>query len=187
MSKIKNFAFILVLIIAILVTFYATKYSYESYSPNVTTNDTSKDKPERIFSPEIDKKQISRLTTNVVPINYDLKVQPFMRTDQFYFNGTVSILANCKEESTDKIQLNVNGLEIANEQILIQKYNAKNETELKISKIELKDEVLTLQLDKKLVKNQNYTIFIPFKGYLNASLSGFYKSDYNDVITNGTR
>ena len=176
MSKAKNFSFGIILVLAILITFFTTKYTtskQESFK-------CGKEDPHPFEAPK-NVSFVYRLPTSIMPLNYDLKIQPFLNPNQLYFNGSVSILVSCKE-STDFIQLNANELELNKQQITVSNLN---ETQLKLTTIEFKNEVLTIYLDKELVKNQNYTIHIPFKGNLTTSLSGFYRSSYTDATTNG--
>ena len=184
MSKAKNVGFLVVLVIAVLITFGITRYATNKH-------ESSKCTKEKDAHPEYSPKnvtKVNRLPTTISPIHYKLNVQPFIRPDQFYFNGSVSILVHCKE-STDTIQLNANELDINRKWIVVSQLNSSDESEtrLNVSSVELKNEVLTLRLDKKLNQNENYTIFIPFTGNLTTSLSGFYRSSYKDVQSNQTR
>ena len=169
MSKLKVFGMVVVLVVAILITFFITKNA-NTYSCG---DKDKKSIPEGDASQHTDS---HRLPTNVIPISYDLKLQPFVGPDEFHFNGTVSILVTCKEV-TDVIQLNAYQLEIHDQQVTVK--SGKN-LSLKLTNLELKDQFLTLKLATSLKQNENYTLFIPFRGNLTKSLVGFYLSSYID-------
>jgi len=176
MSKFKNFSYLVVLVVAVLVTFGITKY----------TNQTEKCIKEKESIHQHSPKnatKVYRLPNTIQPNNYDIKLQTFMRPDQFYFNGTVLISVNCKQ-STDTIQLNANELDMKFDQITVSQANGQA---LNLSsQPDFKNEVLTLKLDTNLNVNENYTIFIPFIGNLTTSLAGFYRSSYKNIQTGET-
>lgn len=172
MSKAKVFGFVVVLVVAILITFFITKNA-------LTYSCGEKDKKSIPEEDAPQQAQSHRLPTNVLPINYGLKLQPFIGPNEFHFNGTVSILVNAVE-ATDVIQLNAYQLEIPDQQVVI---SGRNVT-VKVSSMELKDQFLTFKLATSLTRNQNYTLFIPFRGNLTKSLEGFYLSSYVDLKDN---
>lgn len=182
MSYLKKIAFVIILVVAILITFYLTKYTNFNESNSCSDNKSKDDKP--IINK---KKENYRLPTNIIPLNYVIKIQPFMNPNQLYFKGSVLISVNCKE-STNSIELHSKDLEIDREKILI-----KNEDDdfdspkFNLTDFNYKDEVLKLKLKENLNKGDNYTIYIEFKGYLHNNLVGFYRSSYIDSNTNVTR
>ena len=182
MSKTTLVSFLIVLILSILITFFITKYT----ATLLNCNEDRKDKKEFIQPPDYSpttKKGYS-LPTNVMPSSYDIKLQAFMDPNQLCFNGSVLILINCKA-TTNSIQLNANDLEIDDRQIAIE--NDLDKTKIETTNIELKDQVLTLNLNSSLNVNSNYTIFIPFKANLSIILNGFYRSSYIDSISGQVR
>ena len=101
------------------------------------------------------------------------------------FNGSVSILISC-ERPTDVIQLHAKDeLEINKNRITIQSANGTSWLVVGVERHD--DDVLTIRLNATLIKNQNYTLFIQFKGGLTGSLNGFYSSTYTDTTTNEIR
>lgn len=175
MSKIKNFCFLVVVLVAVLVTFGVTRYTGQSCEEK---------KKSIIQNAPIIKANVSyHLPTNLKPLNYILKLKPFMRPDQFYFEGSVKITVICNEP-TDVIELNVNQLEIPNQQITVNRDDQSKK--FNVSKVEIEGQILKIKLNENLNKNTNYTIFIPFKGNLTTSLVGFYRSSYFNFETNET-
>jgi len=182
MYNLKYSGFILVGVLSCLITFGVTTYF---------NNQEIKCTKEPELSPDMVAKNHTkalRLPRDIIPINYDIKLQPFMRLDQLFFKGSVSILLSCQNE-TDKIQLNVNELEINNTEIVVGLMGRDDRViqRLKVQNTNLKSEILTVELDQNLRTDERYSIFIPFKANLTTSLAGFYRSSYTDVISKQTR
>lgn len=175
MSKTKNFGLLVVLVAAVLITYFSTKYA----DPGCA-NEKEKEHADVIAKSEA----IYRLPTTVMPVNYDLKIQPFLQPDNFHFNGSVLILISCIT-STNTIQLHASELEITQQQVVIR--SEASGAQIRLVELDLKDELLTLKLDQNLKENENYTIFLPFRAALTTSLGGFYRSRYFDKQANETR
>lgn len=183
MSKVKclYFGFIIALVSAILVTFFVTKHAHQPGDGKCAT------KPKEPFleSPK-NVSIVNRLPSDLQPINYDLKIRAFMQPQDrlFYFTGSVSILVHCKV-SIRTIQLNANELKIDEQSVSVE---SENGAPVAVSSVDLTNEVLSIELDRKLNANENYTVHIPsFMGNLTTSLSGFYRSSYLDPKTGETR
>lgn len=167
MSIIKGVGFVLAIVVAVLVTFFITHYTSKCKTPD--------NKPIPDGAPTKNMSKAIRLPTNVWPLNYDIKLQTYLRPDQLSFNGSVSITVACRK-STKKIQLNANELEIKEQQVKVLDGNKA----LRIKKFTYENEVITLDLDDNLRENQNYSINIIFRGKLTSGLSGFYRSSYTN-------
>lgn len=183
MSKVKcvYFGFIVVLVASILVTFFVTKHAH---GPGVDKC-PPKHKDFLLDAPR-NTTPVYRLPGNVTPLNYDIKLKVFLQPQDelFYFTGLVSILAQCNTP-TKIIQLNANELKI--DFSLISVENEQGDS-IKVASVDLTNEVLNIELERNLEAKKNYTIHIPaFKGNLTTSLSGFYRSSYNDPETGETR
>lgn len=160
---------------AILITYFSTKYA----NPGCV-REAKKERSAEVIQSEA----IYRLPTSVILVNYELKIQPFLRPDDFYFNGSILVLLHCRK-STSKIQLHANDLEIHEQQVTVR--SVSNGSQIRLIGLKLTDDLLTLKLDQNLRQNENYTLFIPFKGVLTTSLGGFYRSRYFDSQANRTR
>lgn len=189
MSKTKNIGFFVALVIAILITFFITKRAGDSEkSSECTKSDTKHPKqpsPRPEDAPFKHRQLLYRLPNTIRPLDYQITIQPFLRGDQLTFNGSVSILISC-ERPTDVIQLHAKDeLEINKNRITIQSANGTSWMVVGVERHD--DDVLTIRLNATLIKNQNYTLFIQFKGGLTGSLNGFYSSTYTDTTTNEIR
>ena len=160
--------------IAILITFFITR--------NASTYSCGEKDKKSIPEEDAPKHPEShRLPTNVLPVSYEIKLQPFVGPSEFHFNGSVSILVNVKA-ATDVVQLNAFQIEIPEQQVVIR--SVANNATVKVSSVELKDQFLTFKLSESLKQNEDYTLFIPFRGNLTKSLVGFYLSSYVDSNKN---
>lgn len=176
MSKVKGLLFLVVLVAAILITYFSTKYA----SPGCVGEKKKKEHSAEVVQSEA----IYRLPDSVIPVNYELKIQPFLNPTDFRFNGSVLILLHCRTP-TNNIQLHANGLEIHEQQVAIR--SVANGSQIRLVGLKLEKDLLTLKLDQNLKQNEDYTLFIPFKGILTTSLGGFYRSRYFDAQANETR
>lgn len=122
-----------------------------------------------------------RLDTNVLPINYDVTLTPYITSDSgdklFTFDGTARITLFTNAVDQKIIVLHSKYLifqattlhEVAEPQtplfILSQQYN--NVTDK-----------LTLELSAALRPNVNYVLEFVYTGTLQTDMSGFYRSSY---------
>ena len=183
MSKVKclYFGFIVVLVVAILITFFVTRHAHRPGDEKCGP----KPKDSFLEAPK-NTTPVYRLPSNVIPINYDIKLKVFMQpyNQLFYFIGSVSILVQCNMP-TRIIQMNANELQIDDRQVSVE---SENGTQIKVTSVDLTNEVLSIELGKSLNANGNYTVHIlSFRGNLTTSLSGFYRSSYIDPKTGETR
>ena len=174
MSKAKSIGLLVLVVVAVLITYFSTKYNIPSCVSEKEKEHTDvANKSEAIY----------RLPTAVQPVNYDLKIQPFLQPDDFHFNGSVLISVQCRTP-TSTVQLHASGLEIPEQQVVIRTVNGD---QIRLLRLKLKDDLLTLELDQSLKENASYTIFLPFRAPLTTSLGGFYRSRYFDSKANETR
>lgn len=165
---------------AIVATFFITKFA-----TNQDCCSTKKDEFKEITDEIPETAEVYRLPTNVLPINYNIKLQPFILDTHFNYTGSIEILIECKE-STNLIELNAAGLDIHLNEMKIHE-DDHTKTGFKVTKHVYKDEVLKLELDRKLNANKNYIIYMPFTGKITNSLVGFYRSSYFDSDKKETR
>lgn len=115
-----------------------------------------------------------RLPNTVSPVHYDLTLEPDLSA--FTFNGDAKILLKV-EEDTNNIVLNKKYLTVSN--IAVQDAVNKPVVVGK-EQYDEEEELLTIPLDTKLTKGQQYTLSMKFNGTLNDQKRGFYRSRYFD-------
>jgi aminopeptidase 2 len=130
------------------------------------------------------------LPTNVVPMHYDLTLEPQFPTSRF--TGTVKIDLNIVEESTS-ITLHTLEIEIASASIWVAIEGSEMSSILcflvnliilprlaPISRISSNSttQTTTFDFDKPLAKGASPTLIIEYKGLLNENRAGFYKVVY---------
>ncbi len=104
------------------------------------------------------------------PINYSLEFEPNFRNFTFYGKEIIEIKVTTP---TKTISLNASELKIKKCYIIF-----KNKKIIAKSKLDEKNELLTIQSSQKI--NGNTKLFLEFSGILNNRLLGFYKSEYID-------
>ncbi|KAJ1964402.1 hypothetical protein GGI12_001451 [Dipsacomyces acuminosporus] len=121
------------------------------------------------------------LPTNVTPVHYDLFLAPDL--DALTYTGHVSIKVRIND-STDKIVLHSNDLEI--EEAVISSTAFQPEESLSASAITLEkeDETAHLAFAQSLPSGVDATLKIKFRGILNDLMVGFYRSKYTDTAGN---
>jgi hypothetical protein len=128
----------------------------------------------------------NRLPKNLIPYYYQLylianfndEIEP---TD---YIGTVRIFMRCNNE-TNKLILNVKNLEI-DETFITMEHTTDTSIKYNIINISINksNELLIIEFDKYLKINQNYTVFINFRGFLNDDDHGLFRLSYLDKFGN---
>ena len=113
-----------------------------------------------------------RLSKDVVPIKYDIKLHPDL--ENFTFAGTETITINLLKDAKE-ITLHSKDIDIETARIDLPAQAGKGFTK-KIS-YDVKSETVTFLFDKKITKGR-HTLTIAFAGILNDQMRGFYKSSY---------
>ncbi|MCL5112366.1 MAG: M1 family metallopeptidase [Candidatus Marsarchaeota archaeon] len=117
----------------------------------------------------VSKERHAGLGDNVVPENYEIRIEPNLKT--FVFEGSETIEVMVKRSSKD-ITLNVKDLKVKS--ALVSSAGKKQTARIAYSK--RKEEVLLL-LDKPVAGRA--VISIVFEGVHNDKMYGFYRSKYN--------
>ncbi|XP_013793558.1 aminopeptidase N-like [Limulus polyphemus] len=119
------------------------------------------------------------LPSSVVPIHYQVELQPFLIPDNFTFDGSVRITVLCTQP-TDNITVHINDLTIDHNTIELRR--AKGGASPKIKKVSHDEEreFLILHLDNSLKAQEQHEVAMKFTGNLNDKLVGFYRSSYRD-------
>jgi len=118
----------------------------------------------------VDKKPFKRLSKAVVPINYNIRIQPNLETFKFSGEETIDI-----EVKKDVNRITVNSVDI---DILSVKFKS-NEKELEPTKIVYKSEreTVTFLFEDNLPLGEA-KLNLVFNGEINDKLKGFYRSKY---------
>jgi len=107
-----------------------------------------------------------RLSKDVVPVKYDIKLHPDL--ENFTFTGEEIITINIAKE-TKEITLHCKEIEINTVRL--------NKDFANKIKYDQKKETVTFVFPKKIPKSK-HTLVINFKGILNDKMRGFYRSSY---------
>lgn len=125
-----------------------------------------------------------RLPRSVKPISYDIALLPFLTTDNFTFNGEVTIkiqiLETCKN-----VTLHAYSLQIIWSQSQIQKLDSDGYIVNVVENISIHNQYFVeekqffvLETTKQLKKDSFYIVKLHFVGTIKDNLQGFYKSSY---------
>jgi len=116
-----------------------------------------------------------RLPDNIVPIHYDIELIPYIKEDNFTFDGKSHIIIKIRRATRDlslhalDLMINETATSLISSNIVIYAptaHNYDNETE-----------ILTLHFDDELPLGI-YSLNIQFVGILNDDLSGFFRTSY---------
>ncbi|XP_078666409.1 aminopeptidase Ey-like [Branchiostoma floridae x Branchiostoma belcheri] len=125
----------------------------------------------------------SRLPSSLVPVHYQVELQPNL--DTFTFIGSEHITIQCLE-STDYILLNSRLLNITDGSVSLE--TATGETVgVKRWFLYPENEFFVVQAVRNLQRGENYVLSVSFSGVLRDDLRGFYRSSYLDHLTGETR
>ncbi|XP_034629203.1 leucyl-cystinyl aminopeptidase [Trachemys scripta elegans] len=116
----------------------------------------------------------NRLPSNVVPLHYDLILQPNLTTTEFA--GSVQITVNVIQV-TWNIILHSSGLNITKATLTSAGWNQAKPVE--VLEYPVRDQIAVVAPDALLV-GQNYTLSIDYSSNLSDTYYGFYKVSYKD-------
>lgn len=120
-----------------------------------------------------------RLPTSVIPIEYDVELQPNMYdgpADAFTFDGFVGIRMRVLQ-ATNKITLHSNQLTLGSTRNLTATDTSQAPAILS-EEIDTKRQFLIFHLDQDLNPGTEYLLQMNFKGSLKDDLAGLYLSQY---------
>ncbi|XP_035669348.1 aminopeptidase N-like isoform X1 [Branchiostoma floridae] len=125
----------------------------------------------------------SRLPSSLVPLHYQIQLQPDLNT--FTFTGSEQISIQCLE-STNYILLNSRLLNITDGSVSLQTATGED---LNVERWFLypENEFFVVQSTQSLRKGESYVLSVSFSGLLMDDLRGFYRSSYLDSLTGETR
>ena len=116
-----------------------------------------------------DTLEIYRLTDEVIPLSYELRMVPDL--EKFTFSGKVEIEISV-QFSTNSVtlhskQLKINSCKILNGKQIPSKF-----------KLDEANELLIIEIEQILPYGTTYTLEIEFEGVLKDDMKGFYRSSY---------
>jgi len=153
------------------------------YYAGVTPNNTEQvEKEQALSSAQVKKteKKVTdvRLPLHLVPEQYNLKLIPFIKQDNFTIDGYVEISMLCMHEGAN-ITLHSKDTEIQNKTVKVED-NQGNNVGISRYSYDHGREFFILHLTKNLEKGTRYTVKITFTAFLRDNLKGFYRSEYDD-------
>lgn len=115
-----------------------------------------------------------RLSTNVMPTNYDIHIK--VDIPNRVFDGVETIYVHVNDESTDFIEIHALDLDITK----IEVFNNDDDEEVSISSTEYFNdtEKFLMKFSENLVQQRNYRVHVEFKGELKNDMKGLYISSY---------
>nr|CAD7423005.1 unnamed protein product [Timema monikensis] len=123
------------------------------------------------------KQQNYRLPTHIVPYHYNVVLQPNLDDDTFQFTGRVEISFNVTE-TTDRIQLHANDLEIDNTTIAVEPLTIWGEFDNFTTTVDSLRHIYDIKLSDYLLTGHRYRLHLNYKGYHREDMAGFYRSYY---------
>nr|CAD7201178.1 unnamed protein product [Timema douglasi] len=123
------------------------------------------------------KQQNYRLPTHIVPYHYNVVLQPNLDDDTFQFTGRVEISFNVTE-TTDRVQLHADDLEIDNTTIAVEPLTIWGEFDNFTTTVDSLRHIYDIKLSDYLLTGHRYRLHLNYKGYHREDMAGFYRSYY---------
>lgn len=123
-----------------------------------------------------------RLPRSIEPVSYDAVLLPFLTSDNFTFNGEISIkikvIETCKNVTLHSTSLVINW-SFSHIQKLDEDENPIENVSITNQYFVDEKQFLVLETGKDLEANTDYIVRLQFVGSIKDNLQGFYKSSYN--------
>lgn len=123
-----------------------------------------------------------RLSSNVVPIHYDIKLIPYLEEDKFTFDGETNVRFNL-EKVTQTLDFHAKELTFDETDTYIESEDGQKYKPIVFTYVNA-TEIMTISFEK-FMQVGLYTFHTKFTGIINDELSGFYRSSYTN--DNGER
>ncbi|CAG2056282.1 unnamed protein product [Timema podura] len=123
------------------------------------------------------KQQNYRLPSHIVPYHYNVVLQPNLDDDTFQFIGRVEISFNVTE-TTDRVQLHANDLEIDEDTIAIEALTVWDSLDNFTTTEDSLRHIYDIKLSDYLIAGRQYKLHLNYKGYHREDMAGFYRSYY---------
>lgn len=113
---------------------------------------------------------VYRLSDDVIPLSYELKMIPDLKT--FTFSGEAEIKVRVNNP-TNKIELHSKELTIKDSKVM-----RGNRLIISDHKVDEQNELYVIQTQQSLTVGMEYVLEFEFEGVLNDNMKGFYRSSY---------
>lgn len=158
-------------------TVFVSATATSIYNPEITSTEIFREVTSTV-EPKTETPIDLRLPKSIIPHSYYIKLIPFLNENNFTFHGDISILINVTFE-VGNITLHTDELVIDKTSIIVKQFGSNATIEIKSVDIDKKRQFLIIHLGETLQVNQ-YVLDINFKGILNDTLQGFYRSSYKE-------
>ncbi|XP_035744089.1 uncharacterized protein LOC118451536 [Vespa mandarinia] len=123
-----------------------------------------------------------RLSNNVIPIHYDIKLIPYLDEDNFTFDGETNVRFNL-QKVTQTLDFHAKELTFDETDTYVEGEDGQKYKPIVFTYVNA-TEIMKISFEKFMQKGL-YTFHVKFTGILNDELSGFYRSSYTN--DNGER
>lgn len=184
--NIKVLSFCVALVVCILL-FNTILFAYKYYQSKSSCDEqpdllewTHSLREENSMSTVFD----GRLPTSMRPVEYKIKILPFITEDNFTFAGEVWVKLDVKS-STNNVTIHINELDILDYSIKVmgidETLGMSKGRQLQVGQVisEARNQFVVFILDnEQFVSSTKYELYIKYSGRLNNNMRGLYRSSY---------
>lgn len=184
--NIKVLSFCVALVVCILL-FNTILFAYKYYQSKSSCDEqpdllewTHSLREENSMSTVFD----GRLPTSMRPVEYKIKILPFITEDNFTFAGEVWVKLYVKS-STNNVTIHIHELDILDYSIKVmgidETLGMSKGRQLQVGQVisEARNQFVVFILDnEQFVSSTNYELYIKYSGRLNNNMRGLYRSSY---------
>ncbi|XP_047356271.1 thyrotropin-releasing hormone-degrading ectoenzyme-like isoform X1 [Vespa velutina] len=173
------------ILMAIVSTVIASLIIYWFINSILVNHNESKHFDSNRYRSALRKQSHFQLPSQVIPLEYTLRIIPLLAENNFSIIGDVKIQLYCKHPTKHirlhSRKLNIKNVKITNIRPANKSYIIEN------YKLISDDEFLDIFLLQLLIKNQSYMLSIRYTADLNEEPIGLFRSKYRNKISNVTR
>lgn len=184
--NIKVLSFCVALVVCILL-FNTILFAYKYYQSKSSCDEqpdllewTHSLREENSMSTVFD----GRLPTSMRPVEYKIKILPFITEDNFTFAGEVWVKLDVKS-STNNVTIHIHELDILDYSIKVmgidETLGMSKGRQLQVGQVisEARNQFVVFILDnEQFVSSTKYELYIKYSGRLNNNMRGLYRSSY---------
>lgn len=184
--NIKVLSFCVALVVCILL-FNTILFAYKYYQSKSSCDEqpdllewTHSLREENSMSTVFD----GRLPTSMRPVEYKIKILPFITEDNFTFAGEVWVKLDVKS-STNNVTIHIHELDILDYSIKVmgidEKLGMSKGRQLQVGQVisEARNQFVVFILNnEQFVSSTKYELYIKYGGRLNNNMRGLYRSSY---------